>query len=206
VGAAGDPRGGEAAPEIGALRPAETGAAAQVLARAFRDNPMNLAVIASADPGRRLRSNLCGARATLEGARERGDVWAARARGRVLGVLVGAPPGAWPLPPPSAAARLRALWVQGRRVTRRWGVVFEALAELHPPGPHWYLGSLGVEPAAQGRGIGTALLRHWLRRVGGAPAYLETDLRRNLAFYEREGFRVVQRAEVLRVPVWCLER
>jgi ribosomal protein S18 acetylase RimI-like enzyme len=205
VVARGEP--GECEPAaIAALRADETEAAAEVLARAFRDNPMNLAAIGSADPARRLRSNRCGARATLEGARALGEVWAARGAGGVLGALVGAPPGAWPLPPASAATRLRALWVQGLRVTRRWQRVFEALAELHPREPHWYLGSLGVDPAAQGRGIGTALLRHWLRRSGGAPVYLETDLRRNLAFYEREGFRVLRQAEVLRVPVWCLGR
>lgn len=59
------------------------------------------------------------------------------------------------------------------------------MEERHPPEPpHWYLFILGTEPAAQGRGLASALLAHMLARADadGMPAYLESSSERNLAF------------------------
>jgi ribosomal protein S18 acetylase RimI-like enzyme len=65
-------------------------------------------------------------------------------------------------------------------------------AEVHPHEPHWYLPLIGVEVAARGRGLGSALLEHALRIVDsdGLPAYLEATSERNRALYERHGFEV----------------
>jgi ribosomal protein S18 acetylase RimI-like enzyme len=179
-----------------------------VLARAFRDNPLNVAVIGTEDPGRRLRSNAAGARTLLSAVEGRGEAWCARSGERVVGALVGMPPHAYPPPLPSLACRLRCLLGQGWRVARRWAQVFQALDALHPIEPHWYLGSLGVDPDHHGRGVGTALLRHWLARADddGTGVYLETDLLENVGFYERMGFVVVQEAEILGIRVWCMHR
>ena len=70
------------------------------------------------------------------------------------------------------------------------------------------LGSLGVDPVHQGRGVGTALLRHWLARTAGdvSGAYLETDVRDNVGFYDRQGFAVERETRVLGVRVWCMRR
>jgi ribosomal protein S18 acetylase RimI-like enzyme len=59
--------------------------------------------------------------------------------------------------------------------------------------PHAYLWFLGVAPAAQGRGVGSALLRAANARHDAAslPAYLETGTTRNVALYERHGFKVI---------------
>jgi len=58
---------------------------------------------------------------------------------------------------------------------------------------HAYLWFLGVAPAAQGRGVGSALLRAANARLDaeGLPAYLETGTTRNVALYERHGYRVI---------------
>jgi len=58
---------------------------------------------------------------------------------------------------------------------------------------HAYLWFLGVSPAAQGRGIGSALLRAANARLDadGLPAYLETGTTRNVALYQRHGYRVI---------------
>ena len=58
---------------------------------------------------------------------------------------------------------------------------------------HAYLWFLGVAPAAQGRGVGSALLRAANARLdaAGMPAYLETGTTRNVALYERHGFKVL---------------
>jgi ribosomal protein S18 acetylase RimI-like enzyme len=195
-------------PAIAPLRDADRERAVELLARAFRDNPLNLAVIGSGNPERRLRSNRLGTALLLPVAQAHGEVWAAHLGRELLGVLVGTPPGAYPLPPGAWGPRLRCLVGQGWRVARGWARVFEALDALHPPGPHWYLGTLGVDARHRGRGVGAALLRHWVERAedDAASAYLETDLLENLGFYEREGFRVVREAEVLGVRVWCMQR
>jgi ribosomal protein S18 acetylase RimI-like enzyme len=192
----------------GALRDAERESAVQVLARASRDNPLNVAVIGSDDASRRLRANAHGLRSLLPVAQAHGRVQALRADGALAAVLIAAPPGAHPLPPASLAARLRCLFGQGPRVARRWAEVFEALAPLHPPEPHWYLGTLGVEPRQQGRGIGLSLLADWLAEVDREPssAYLETDRPENVAFYERAGFTLLGETRIFSVPVWRMQR
>ena len=195
-------------PSIGPLAVAERPRTVDVLARAFRDNPLNVAVVGARYPRRRLRSNAIGTRTLLPVAEAHGEVWAAREGDRVVGALICTPPHAYPLPPPPLAARLRCLVGQGWRVARRWAEVFQALDVLHPVDPHWYLGTLGVDPEHQGRGVGTALLRHWLARVAAdaSGAYLETDLQGNVRFYEREGFAVERETRVLGVRVWCMHR
>ncbi|HWF77545.1 MAG TPA: GNAT family N-acetyltransferase, partial [Caulobacteraceae bacterium] len=51
----------------------------------------------------------------------------------------------------------------------------------------------GVAPAAQGRGVGSALLRAANARLDaeGLPAYLETATTRNVALYRRHGYEVI---------------
>lgn len=67
----------------------------------------------------------------------------------------------------------------------------EALALRHPTGePHLYLAVMGVAPHRQGRGTGTALLRHRLERADrdGISAYLEASSPRSRDLYRRHGF------------------
>ena len=73
------------------------------------------------------------------------------------------------------------------------GQVGEALAGFHPHEPHWYLAMIGVDPARQGLGLGSAILKAGLRRcdADGVPAYLESSSPRNIPLYERHGFEVI---------------
>jgi GNAT superfamily N-acetyltransferase len=68
------------------------------------------------------------------------------------------------------------------------------IESMHPRQPHWYLATLGTDPVAQGRGIGSALLRPVLNHCDaeGLPAYLESSKERNVPFYARHGFEVVK--------------
>ena len=76
--------------------------------------------------------------------------------------------------------------------------------------PHAYLWFLGVAPAAQGMGVGSALLRAANARLDAAatPAYLETGTTRNVALYERHGFRVISehRARADAPTMWSMWR
>lgn len=83
--------------------------------------------------------------------------------------------------------------------------VFEALGQLgqyHPTEPHWYLPFIGVDVPRQGRGLGSALLRHALEQVDREHrrAYLETANPRNIPLYERHGFELVGRIEGSSAP------
>jgi ribosomal protein S18 acetylase RimI-like enzyme len=75
-----------------------------------------------------------------------------------------------------------------------YGRAVEALRSEAMPDPHWYLAGIGVEPSAQGRGVGAALLEPGLVAAtrAGLPAVLLTNNEANLAFYERHGFAVVR--------------
>ncbi len=64
--------------------------------------------------------------------------------------------------------------------------------------PHWYLSLVGVDPNAQGTGVGNALLRPLIAKSesDGLPCYLETVEPRNVRLYERLGFNIlVEEAE-----------
>ena len=60
---------------------------------------------------------------------------------------------------------------------------FEKMAQFHPEEPHWYLPMIGVEPTAQGRGLGAELMRHAVTRCDGEAvlAYLESSNPRNIS-------------------------
>jgi ribosomal protein S18 acetylase RimI-like enzyme len=61
----------------------------------------------------------------------------------------------------------------------------------------WYLFLLGVEPRAQRRGLGGALMRGVLERADGEQlaCYLETENERNVGFYRKQGFKVIVNGE-----------
>lgn len=81
--------------------------------------------------------------------------------------------------------------------------------ERHAPDPHYYLHVIGVAPERQGQGLGRSLLRPMLARLDSErmPAYLETHKTRTLPFYERLGFRVLEKLELSALPTaWLLRR
>ena len=73
--------------------------------------------------------------------------------------------------------------------------------------PHWYLAVLGVDPSAQGEGLGRRLITPILDRCDeqGLPAYLETMNEANLAWYARVGFEVTDEIHAA-IPAWFLTR
>ena len=87
----------------------------------------------------------------------------------------------------------------------RQGALF-ALAEqsraFRPPEVHCYLQLIGVDPAHQGKGIGSALLSQILNDCDAQrlPAYLEATSPRNLPLYKRHGFEALGRIQVADSP------
>jgi len=80
---------------------------------------------------------------------------------------------------------------------------------FHPTDPHWYLPLIGVDPPHQGRGLGSALLKHALQNCDRdkLPAYLEATSPGSRRLYERHGFEAIgeiQHADS--PPMWPMLR
>ena len=85
----------------------------------------------------------------------------------------------------------------------RMAQLFQLLDEHHPADACWYLAFMGVEPVAQGRGIGSRLLAAVLAQVDrqNVPAYLEASSPENRRLYERHGFQTVGELTVADSPI-----
>jgi GNAT superfamily N-acetyltransferase len=126
------------------------------------------------------------------------------------GAAIWDPPGKWSVSIPRQIGLLpRALRVWGRRLPRAL-LTLARIERGHPTKSHYYLAVLGVEPASQGRGLGSALMFPILSRCDAerVPAYLEASSPRNRALYERHGFEVTQEFRVGRgaPPIWGMWR
>ena len=80
--------------------------------------------------------------------------------------------------------------------------VFEAMDQSHPHEECWYLPLIGVDPAYQGNGLGSVLMKHVLNIIDqkGLPAYLESSNPQNISLYERHGFEVIDRIQIASSP------
>jgi ribosomal protein S18 acetylase RimI-like enzyme len=120
------------------------------------------------------------------------------------------PPGRWQLSRPQ---RLRLLPALVRFLGLRTVSVLGGLDRMEARHPHdrshWYLFILGIEQAAQGRGLGSALLAQVLARVDAddLPVYLESSSERNLAWYGRHGFEITSEVAIPGGPkIWPMWR
>lgn len=121
---------------------------------------------------------------------------------QVVGSALVLPPGAWRTPiGVQAAFGPRYAQIFGRRLPRALGVLTR-LEKDHPRTPHVYFPYIGVAPAAQGRGLGTALMAPVLERCDRdrLPAYLEASNPDCARLYERLGFRTVDEIRPLGAP------
>ncbi|MCP4368149.1 MAG: GNAT family N-acetyltransferase [Deltaproteobacteria bacterium] len=86
-------------------------------------------------------------------------------------------------------------------IGRRKSIWHTEWARHDPLSQHWHLGPIGVLPSHQGSGIGSMFMERFCREVDACltKAYLETDLDKNVRFYEKFGFKVVSETEILDV-------
>jgi ribosomal protein S18 acetylase RimI-like enzyme len=85
----------------------------------------------------------------------------------------------------------------------------EQMGVYHPTEPHWYLPFIGVDPIQQGRGLGSALLKHALQTCDAAnvPAYLEATSSSSRRLYERHGFEAIGEIQAAdSPPLWPMLR
>ncbi len=177
-----------AAPEVVGATPDDLGSLADALQDAFFDDPVMSWILREEHSRSRRLARLFSVQ--LRGHYlPLGTVWTTPDH---AGAALWAPPGHAIIPPTTMLRflpdMLRALGRHGPRALR----TLNHVERLHPKEPHWYLGVLGTRKAAQGRGVGSALLGPVLERCDteGVPAYLESSKHANIAFYRRHGFEV----------------
>ena len=191
------------------LRRTDLRPAALILGRAMRDNPVHVRAFAISDVKRRRQALERFFRPVLLGLHERGLIWGAYRDNALLGICGIARPGFCQL---TSLQKLRVLpaVVLGNPLGTAPRVLnwVDAWAHRDPPEPHWHLGPVAIEPCFQREGIGSALLAASCARMDayGAAAYLETDRRANVHFYQKFGFTVVAEADVMGVPNWFMSR
>lgn len=184
---------------------------AGLLGRAFADNPGFRALLHRSDDARRLRETTRGMRWPVLAARRCGHIDGIRIDDRLVAVALRYAPGQYPLPLAGAALMLGMGLCGGPRAIPRFYRIDQFMLRHHPRGPHHYLYFLGVEPAFQGRGLGSALLRHLgaLADAERQPCYLETDSPDNVRLYERHGYRVDgehELADMSGLRMWLMTR
>lgn len=204
--------GAAEAPVITRLRPDQVEVAAEVLLRAFRGDPGTDYMFPNPRRQERIMRGMMVA--SLRFGLRWGEVHTTA--GDPKGVAV------WVSPPGKAAltyARLMRTGMLRPALACNPGELLRSLALGTHSGlldldllrqPHWYLWILGVDPEAQGQGVGSALLRSMMGRedVRGRACALETMKERNVRFYKKHGFRVTGhgRAPFGGPEVWAMRR
>ena len=167
--------------------------AGHVLARAFRTDPLQTYILPDVDESEKRSPAMFSA--IVRSGVERAEVWTTTA---TAGIAVWRPPArGGPEEAKHDDANVDRLWeLIGHAASERLSTFFAAIEPFHleaAPEPHWYLEILGVDPAFQGQGIGSALLQPILDRADadGVACYLETVNAKNVPFYVAHGFAVV---------------
>jgi GNAT superfamily N-acetyltransferase len=192
------------------LASAQLAPAAEVLARAFFDDPMMTYVIPDAGERREILPSfmLAGSRICEPYA----EIYTTP--GEVLGSANWLPPGNTEITDErlAGAGALDVLERIGKEGAERFGAMMGRVGELHAkavPADHWYLLILGVDPSWQGRGIGGQLMEPILARADAEEriCYLETMKARNVPFYRKHGFEVVVEEDIPGGPrFWTMRR
>ncbi len=195
-------------PVITVLRWEDEHRGAAVLARAFVDDPLVIAICEAPAPERQVR--MCWSfRIALRGhALGRQPAWAVvDASGAPLGVVLVTRSRLAVQAHSDLLFTLRGLRHVGVRTALRGFKAAQTIATHAPPEPFTYLRTLGVDPDQHRRGVGSRLVEQVIRAsTPSLPVYLETAKEQNLSFYARHGFDVAGEFRCLDVPVWRLIR
>jgi GNAT superfamily N-acetyltransferase len=181
---------------------------AAILARAFADDPLVVAICPTS-AGERERRMWWSFRVALRAhCLARQPAWVGR-------VTTGPPCAVVLVTRPRTRVTVSSDWIfslrglvgVGVRAGLRGIEAANVIASHEPPGPFTYLRTLGVDPIWQRRGLGSLLVAQVLNSAThGLPVYLETAREANLAFYARHGFDCLGEFRCLGVPVWRLLR
>jgi len=174
-------------------RPADREGLNRALSAAFLDDPVFRWLIPEEAERLRLLPRLFDTMADAFARHDATRVVSAGDDGAVGGAALWAPPGVAPVSPEDEAVIAERLATEALPYLDKFAALMEVFEAAHPEEPAWFLQFLGVDPALQGRGLGSRLLHDVLDVAdrNGEAAYLEATSERNRALYERHGFRWV---------------
>ena len=179
------------------LNGAQAKAGAHLLARAFQNDPLMVHVLSDAQRRKRLLPILFGV--VVRYCLRYGAVYTTSG---LEGVICCLPPGQTTTIGRLALISLSDPQLQlGPTGLRRFLRASSASDRAHKqaaPGAHWYIWSLGVDPACQGHGFGGQLVGAVLRQAAaqGLPCYLDTENPHHVSFYQQFGFRQMSEAMI----------
>ena len=187
------------------LRSADVPEAAAVLARAFRDYPETVHILGAGRRRDRVLPRFLASDCRDVVPAGGGRVARDEATGRITGVALWLPPGAYPVPRRRQARQLVELVPTLPWTATRLPELVRSQRTMrpgHPHEPHWFLRVLGVDPVAQATGIGSSLVRPVLEEADrqGVGAHLTTAVEANVSWYARFGFEVTERFRP--TPTW----
>jgi ribosomal protein S18 acetylase RimI-like enzyme len=197
---------------VSSLNPAERDAALVLLTRAFNEDPFMMHILEG--------NNNIGRSEALQALmdyslaiREYFDwpilgLWDGQVLSGVAALSLPAVTDPWPQTLKQRFTIVKELL--GLKGSMRLAKYSEISKRERPKALHIYLGVLGVDPAAQGRGFGKQLLD----RVqdfsesypGSTGVFLDTENPRNVPFYEHCGYEVISRHNMESVSICCLFR
>jgi ribosomal protein S18 acetylase RimI-like enzyme len=183
--------------------------AANVLGRAFIDNPIPVAIFQELpEIEHQKRINVAFA-ADLEICAKIGKPLLIKEKDSVVAVAVIYHPGSYPMPFMNQISLLiKVIWGAGFYGLGRWMTYLLEIEKLHPKQPHYYMEYLGVEPAYQGKGLGSALLKMLTEKADTEQmgCYLENANPRNNPLYHRFGFETINEKDIIGVHNWFMWR
>lgn len=129
----------------------------------------------------------------------------------VSGAALWMPPGKWELSPlkqfSTVSVIIRSFGWKDLMLKFRER---QKIDSYHPQKPHYYLAGIGVSEELRGQRVGSTLMKPILERsdLEGVGCYLETNLERNLNFYQQHGFTVSHQFSVGpdKLPIWIMWR
>jgi len=195
-------------PATAVLRWEDERRVAALLARAFVDDPLVMAICDAPAPQRLERMRWSFRVAVRSHWLGRQPAWTlVDGGGTPLGVVLATRSRLAVHPHSDLLFTLRGLRHIGARLALRGLKAAQIIASHAPPEPFTYLRTLGVDPEHQRRGLGSRLVEQVLRSAPPTlPVYLETAKEQNVPFYVRHGFALAGEFDCLGVPVWRLLR
>jgi ribosomal protein S18 acetylase RimI-like enzyme len=73
----------------------------------------------------------------------------------------------------------------------------DKMKKRYPPNSLYYLEIAAVKPDTQGMGVGKAIMEWVVSEVGNSPCFLECTDKKNVGFYEKFGFRLVEEGKLV---------
>jgi ribosomal protein S18 acetylase RimI-like enzyme len=186
------------------LAPADLPAAANLLGRAYRDNPLMFALLGD-DPAVRESVNEQIQLVRLEALEA---VILAVDDEAIVGVCGYEKPDTPAMPEHIVKRWIEVLSAAGPVIAQRASQMLADFAALSYKEPHWQLGPVAVSPDVQGSGIGSRMVREFCARVDAEHglAHLDTDKPENVRLYERFGFEIFAEQMVLGTRTWSMVR